>query len=227
MNYFIFKGIDSRNFNNLIVNELPAIVKAAPKVETFEVDGRNGSLTVNTGAYASIVKSVQCTIKNLDNIDNIFKWLNGVGDVIFSNQPDRYFKAKIINNIPFERVVSTFRTFIIEFECNPESYFINSTKLVFTEQGSFLGSGTTESNPIVTVYGQGNITLYLNDTTITLKNVSDYITINSELYQCYKDETNAGKQMVGYFPTLNPGSNAIIWTGNVEKIEIEPKWVVV
>lgn len=227
MNYFIFKGIDSRNFDNLIVNELPAITKAAPKVETFDIDGRSGTLTINTGAYSSITKQVQCTLMNLDNIDEIFKWLDGAGEITFSNQPDRFFKAKIINNIPFERVIYTFRSFVIEFECNPEAYYFNSSTLTFTEPCDFLGSGTTESNPIIKIYGDGNIELTINDLDLLLKNVSDYIIINSSLYQCTKDGVNAGKQMEGFFPTLKPNINSISWTGTVEKIEIEPNWIVV
>lgn len=225
MNYFIFKGIDSRQFGNLIVNELPSIIKAAPKVDKYEVDGRSGSLNVSSGAYSSIVKSVQCTLLDLSNVDEVLKWLDGTGEVIFSNQPDKYFKASIVNQISLDRVLYQFRSFIVEFECDPEAYHVNESKLEFTEPSTFLGKGSKNSSPIITVFGDGDIELNINNKIISLLGVDGHLTIDSFLYQVHKDKVNQGKKMIGYFPTLTPGVNTISWTGNIKKILIEPNWI--
>ena len=80
------------------------------------MQGRDGFLTQDNGSYKSVVKSVECTMKDLERIDFICSWLTGSGEVTFSNEPTKVYKATIINQIEFERVVATFHSFIIQFE---------------------------------------------------------------------------------------------------------------
>ena len=84
--------------------------------------------------------------------------------------------------------------------------------------------GTVHSEPIITVYGSGEITLMVGQFIVELADFEGSITINSELQEAYSRITSMNSSMSGGFPLLVPGNNAISWTGDVTRIEIEPNW---
>lgn len=47
--------------------------------------------------------------------------------------------------------------------------------------------------------------------------------IDSEEQEAYKDTILKNRLMQGVFPKLQIGSNTITWTGDLTKIEIEPR----
>lgn len=218
--FFIWNGIKS---DDLIINKLPNVIKAAKDITKTEVQGRDGFLTQDNGSYKSVVKSVECTMKDLERIDFICSWLTGSGEVTFSNEPTKVYKATIINQIEFERVVATFHSFIIQFECQPHKYDIDNELITLLTSGSVYNAGTT-CKPIIKIYGTGAIDLTINSTIINLTNVDGYVTIDSDLIDCYKDAELKNNYMNGDFPELVNGTNNISWTGSVSRIEIIPNW---
>lgn len=218
--FFIWNGIKS---DDLIINKLPNVIKAAKDITKTEVQGRDGFLTQDNGSYKSVVKSVECTMKDLERIDFICSWLTGSGEVTFSNEPTKVYKATIINQIEFERVVATFHSFIIQFDCQPHKYDIDNELITLLTSGSVYNAGTT-CKPIIKIYGTGAIDLTINSTIINLTNVDGYVTIDSDLIDCYKDAELKNNYMNGDFPELVNGTNNISWTGSVSRIEIIPNW---
>jgi len=223
--YFIFNNISSEDY--LMVNTLPSIIKAQKDIEKIEIVGRDGFLTKDNGAYKGILKTVECTIMDLDNIDYICSWLDGSSDVIFSNEPDKIYKATIINQIEFKKVAVTFHTFIIQFDCQPHGYSIDNSIITLTSAGTIYNSGSANSKPIIKVFGTGAITLTVNGNIVNLTNIVDYVTINSDLMDCYKDTLLKNNDMSGEFPIIISGNNTISWIGNVTKVEItlNSRWI--
>lgn len=224
MEYFIFKGIDSSPL--LIINKLPPIIIPDRNVEKIEVPGRNGFLTEDDGTYQGIIKPVECTIRDLSQIDFICSWLTGSGDVIFSNQPDRLFKATIINKIEFSKVAHTFHKFLIQFDCQPHPLMLDNALIALTAPTTLFNPGTAYSEPIIKIYGTGDITLTINSNNIYLYNVADYVTIDGVLGDVLKDtglKNNDASFDWDKF-LLQIGENTISWTGTVTKIEITPNW---
>ena len=82
--YFIFNGVSSADY--LIINTLPSVFKPEKDITKIEIPGRDGFLTNDLGSYKSILKTVECTIKDLSQIDYICSWLTGSGDIVFSNE---------------------------------------------------------------------------------------------------------------------------------------------
>jgi phage-related protein len=220
--YFIWKGINSLD-KNIIVNKLPDHERPDANIEKKPVPGRDGFLTEDYGTYQGTVKPCECSLDNGD-ADDICSWLTGSGDVIFSNKPDKIYKAVIINKVPFKKVIPIFHNFIIQFDCQPHANSINNDLITLTSPGTIFNPGTANSEPIVKVYGSGNITLTINGININLYNVVDYVTIDTFLQDAYKDTVLKNNDMAGDFPELIPGSNIITWTGSVSKIEITPNW---
>jgi len=217
--YFIFNNISSVNY--LMVNKLPNIIKAEKDIEKIEIQGRDGFLTQDYGSYKGTIKTVECTIFDLNDIGFICNWLDGNSDVIFSNEPNKIYKATIINQIPFSKIAVQFHSFIIQFDCQPHKYSaINNLITLATSPATIVNTGTAPSNPIIKVFGSDTINLTINSKTIVLTNVVDYVTIDSDLMDCYKDTVLKNNFMSGDLPQLIVGNNTFSWSGTVTKIEV-------
>ena len=220
--YFIFKNISSEDY--LMVNKLPPILKAQKNIEKIEIEGRDGFLTIDKNSYKGIPKPIECTIMDLEQLDFICNWLDGTGEVIFSNEPDKIYKATIINQIEFKKIAWVFHSLLIQFDCQPHKYSITNEIITLKSAGTLYNSGGTISKPIIVIYGTGNITLMINSQTIKLTNIDGYVTINSDLMDCYKDTLLKNNNMDGDFPVLEIGENHISWSGTVTRVEITPNW---
>ena len=220
--YFIFNNIDSKDY--LIINKLPSIFKAERNIEKIEIEGRDGFLTIDDETYKGTIKSVECTIKDLKDIDFICSWLDGGGEVIFSNEPEKIYKAVIINQIEFKKVFVKIHSFLIQFEVQPHKYSIGNEIITLEATGTIFNSGSANSRPIIKVFGSGAITLTVNGLNVVLTNVVDYVTIDSNLEDAFKDLVYKNTDMQGEFPLLKVGNNNISFAGSVTKIEITPNW---
>ena len=80
------------------------------------------------------------------------------------------------------------------------------------------------SEPVITVYGTGDITLMVGTVIVELEGVSGSVTLDSELQESYTGTTSMNSAMSGEFPLLKPGMNAISWSGEVTKVEVKPNW---
>jgi len=221
--FFIFKNIDSRDMG-VIVNKLPSITKPEKQIEKIEIEGRDGFLTVDHGGYQGTVKTVECTLDNGD-INQICAWLDGSGEVIFSNEDDKVYKAVIINQISLDKIIPILHTFLIQFECQPHKYSVNNDVITLNSTPATINNlNSALSKPIIKVYGTGAIELTVNSNVIHLTNIVDYVTIDSEMVDCYKDSQLMNNNMLGEFPILEIGTNSISWIGTVTKIEIIPNW---
>ena len=58
-----------------------------------------------------------------------------------------------------------------------------------------------------------------------LSGVDEYIEIDSELMNCFKDTVLKNNAVTGEgFPVLKPGENTIACAGNVRRVEVIPRW---
>lgn len=221
--YFIYNNISSSDMG-VLVNKLPPITKAPRDMEKIVIPGRDGHLTQDFETYGSTIKTVECTLWDIADIDQVIAWLDGSGEVIFSDQDDRKYQASIINKIPFSYFVQSIRKFIVIFDCQPFALMLDNPLIMLTVQGSIYGAGTYKSKPLITVYGSGTIDLTVNSTVIHLTNVVEHVTIDSTLMDAYKGAVLKNGDMLGEFPELIIGENAISWVGTVTKVEITPNW---
>jgi phage-related protein len=120
MNYIIWQGRDSRDIKGLVISELPPISKPQMRIAETVVDGVDGSRLEELG-YASYDKAMLIGITPQADINEVIKFFSGKGDVVFSNEPDKYYKAHIVNQIDYTRLVR-FRTATVTFRVQPFKY---------------------------------------------------------------------------------------------------------
>ena len=226
--YFIWNGVDCRT-KGIHVSELPPITIPLERSKQTNVPGRPGSLTQLEGddVYDDMILTATCFISDPTQIPAIAAWLKGNGTVTFANRTGGYYKARIANQIPFEKVLrgNPHCSFAVNFRCYPFWYQENVSDVTITTSGDTVTNpGSVYSEPLITVYGSGNITLMVGTTIVELTNVSSSIVLDCALKEAYKGTTLMNDHMSGDFPVLKPGLNAVSWSGNVTRIVIKPNW---
>ncbi|MDE6357311.1 MAG: phage tail family protein [Eubacteriales bacterium] len=228
--YFIFKGQKSTDFG-IEISKLPDIIKPERNIQTVTIPGRNNSLYIDENTYNSYSLNFECVInpfaKNKQNIDSIIEWLNGFGELIISTEKDKIYNAVIKNSIPFSDTIGLFPKFPIIFEVQPLKKSVNfrNETMEITKKTIINNIGTVDSLPTITIFGSGDITLKINDEEFLIKSINQYITIDSEFLEVYKNEENQNNKYNNFdFPKFKQGKNTIDFVGNVNKIIVTPNW---
>lgn len=224
--WFTFKGIDSREMG-VIVTAMPETVRAERRIESITVAGRNGSLHTDEGVYESYDRTMECALIKRAKLDEITAWLVGSGGMTFSTEPDKVYRVTIANKISIAQMMRVFQKFQVVMDTQPFKYSVNAAgdALELTAPTTIRNSGTVYSEPLITVYGSGDITLTVNGADFPLYGVQESITIDSEMMEVFKDNANQNGKYGGVeFPRFEVGKNEISWTGNVSKIKIQPRW---
>lgn len=227
---FEFAGKNSYLDFDIHVEKRPTMPSPKRRVSYLTVPGRNGSLRYDENAFEDITLAVECGIIGdvYSKIDEIRAWLLGSGEnsLSFSFQNDKCYLAQVVNSIDFEVSLRRIGKFIVVFNCRPFKYATNNAPVTITSSGTnLINTGTLMSEPIIEVFGSGDITLQINKQSVTLIGVSGKIILNSVLQDAYDDMLqNQNSKMRGEFFDLQVGNNYISWTGNVTKLVITPNW---
>jgi phage-related protein len=225
MNKIIFKDIESSEIKGLLICELPPITKPKMRVQETEINGVDGSLIEELG-YETYDKTLKIALRGNYDIDEVIKYFSGSGNVTFSNEDDKYYKATIINQIDYERLLR-FKEANVVFRVQPFKYALNETITTLTSSGSSVfNNGLELSKPIIKIKGTGTITLSINNLQVfsyAFPTDENEVVIDSEKQDAYLGSVLKNRNMIGDFPILESGSNLITWEGAIEKIEINPK----
>lgn len=123
--FFDFKGVRSTSLG-VRVMEFPPLMLPEERVEFKPALGRSGSLTIldGEGVYEDILLQISTFIENLTQLNNISTWLRGSGVLVLGNDPTRYYKARLVNQIDIRRIVrgELHRAFSMIFRCQPYRY---------------------------------------------------------------------------------------------------------
>ena len=228
LDYFLWNGVDCRQYGILVLKQ-PDITIPAERVTFTDVPGRPGSLATLQGedVYDDMILSAECIISDTSRINEIARYLTGSGTVTFANRPGGYYKARIVNQISFEKILrgNPHRSFVVNFRCYPFFFAENVADITITVSGTTITNpGSVYSEPILTVYGSGDITLMVGTTVVELEGISGSIVLDCALKEAYSGSTLMNGHMSGDFPVLRPGTNAVSWTGAVTRVVVRPNW---
>jgi len=225
--WFEWNGVRCTDYG-IRVTELPPITLPSERVSFVDVPGRSGSLTKNEGddVYEDLLLTATCIIQNTERMDEIATFLKGSGKVSFANREEGFYYARIVNQIPFDVILrgNPHRRFAVNFRCKPFFYLDDSPTYSLTHSTFLTNPGAVHSEPVITVYGSGDITLMVGMSIIELSGVNGSITLDTPLMEAYNNGISANRQMSGDFPTLGTGATAVSWTGNVSRVTVQPNW---
>ena len=217
----VFNNLNSSKDLGLAITDMANIPVANETIEMV-----NGYI-IRTGEYLPIELPITFRSKNLKNIidrqEEILDWLYNVKDnkLILSFMPNRYYIVKnvVVDNI--SRDFDKYNTISVTFTLEPFKYDIYDKTMILTISEKIYYMGNAKGKPKLKIYGSGNIELTINSETIQIKNIDEYVELDSKFLLCLnKNQQSKSRDMSGGFPILTKGINNISWTGNVTKIEL-------
>lgn len=233
-NYLELNGVNSNTIQGLLIQELPPITKPKIRTNIEEIDGRNGDIITELG-YSAYDKSVSIGLYGDFDIDQVISYFNSSGQVVFSNEPDKYYNYTILAQIDFNRLIR-FRTATVKFHVQPFKYSQEDNSKTFTiSEGTtsiqIRNAGNIYSKPVLTITGTGNLGIYLNGVqifAIALGSLTQII-IDTNNMNAYLGETLLNRIVTGDYNNfqLNSGLNTISWSGDISQIQIDnySRWI--
>lgn len=212
---------------NLFLENYPSLPIANEEFEEVRVEGRNGSLYINKGTYED--KKITFTFTMLSqridiDFERVYEWFTEIQDnrLVFGRE-DRCYKVKKILFGNLEKEFRSIGEFDVTFLCEPFMQDLDSTNYeITTNNFTFNYEGNAPSEPLIRIYGSGNIQLTINGENMVISNVTDYIEIDSKLLQVRNsDGTSKDNDTQGDFPLFSKGNNTISYVGTITKIVIE------
>ena len=223
----IFFNHESSLGLNLKMTNYPSVPSINEEYDIIDVEGRNGSLYVNKGTYRDISLTFLFTFESSDihvSLDKVKEWLLDYSDNrLWYGREDRVFRVKKVIFGDFQQEFITFGDIKIQFICEPFLYDESSVSLQLRESNTAVYySGTIPCDTLFKIYARGNIQLTVDNETMVISNVMDYVEIDIKLFQVRNaDGTSKDYDVVGNFVKLSKGHNNISWIGEIELIELE------
>lgn len=224
--YILLNGVSNKSLG-LSLTSRPEIPSAEQNVEYINVEGRHGSL-VKKGSYGDITipmefsfLGIRMTVKSL--VREIKRWILNKTELIFSDDPGFYYQVKNIVVNSTVNDIDIYGRVAIDFVCSPFLYE-KINPITLNEPTDLINPGTIESEPLIKVFGTGDVSITVNGNVIKLNGMADYMTIDSELEEAHRNGYSRNSNMVGSFPVFEMGENVISWSEGVTKIVVEPRW---
>lgn len=175
----------------------------------------SGSYTLN--ALARGTNPSVCSIRLInDSIENSF----GNTDIALVNDSTESISATLTET-------ETYNYIYFYIESGTEVNFTLDLQLLNDNSSgsiSIRNAGNYFSRPTITIYGSGNINLYLNNLQIFEISFGSYssITINTTQMEAYNGSTLLNRNVTGNYDNfkLNIGNNNISWDGKITQIKI-------
>ena len=215
---------------------LPVRYHPAERGKLVEVPGRDGYLWAADGAFDNVLTRVQCQTADDADMAVVSAWLRGAGELRFSDDPDRFYRARVTKEFSQSAAMNRFvnQAFTVTFDCQPFLYHVEAEDgddaEITTSPHTLTNPGTYESAPRIKITGTGTAVLTIGTQIVEVDDLGGGIIIDSELGECFDlTETQLKNSVVTLmdddFPTLAPGANIISWTGTgVTKVTVTPRW---
>lgn len=168
--YIIINGVSSKTINGLLIQSLPPITKPQMRTTTEEIAGRDGDIVTTTG-YKAYDKTLSVGLYGNYNVDEVIDYLTQSGEIVFSNELDKYYKFAAYSSVDYEKLCR-FKTAEVQYHVQPFKYDYlartyeannSNTRGVAVDLEN---KGNTISKPVITITGTGIIRLYINNVMI-------------------------------------------------------------
>lgn len=120
MSWICLNGTMSTTVQGLLIQTLPPISKPLMRTMIEEIDGRDGDIVTKLG-YSAYDKELTIGLYGNYDIDEVISFFNSEGEVIFSNEPDKFYRYQILDQIDFEHLLR-FKTATVVFHVQPFKY---------------------------------------------------------------------------------------------------------
>ncbi len=240
MSYFIYNGVNSLDMGLRIQRKN---VFSAPKrdLNFKSINGRNGDLILSNNRYENVDVSytvfiVAKSISELaDKLTAIKQWLYSSSDSyarLEDSYDAKFFRQAVFSKaLDIEDELNKVGVFTINFSCKPFKYAKSGEEEITTSNIDFVIENpyAFDSLPYIKITGSGMIRFAVqnskDNSVWLLKDVDEYIEIDSEQMNFYKGNTLKNDTVQGDgFPIFVGGNNRIVVIGGISEIKIIPRW---
>ena len=206
-------------------------------VKIVSIPGRNGDLIIDQGRYLNIPVNYPISIarnfpENAEAFRAFLGTLRGYNRIVDGYHPDHYRLGCFTG--PVEYAVGTLCRHgeaVLKFTCKPQRFLISGESAQTFRSAGKISNPTAEiALPLITVYGSGAGKVTVGGITVEILELTDQITLDCESMNAYRQvgdaaaENKNGSIHAPDFPALQPGDNAVSWTGGISRVEITPRW---
>lgn len=229
MNEVIINGVSSNEIRGLLIQELPPIIQPGKRIYQETVDGRAGDIITDLG-YDAYDKEMRIGLYRDYDIDTIVRYFSSEGTIIFSNEPGKLYDFKIFDRVDYERLVR-YRTANVIIHCQPYKHMADEPSIITTDtEFTIRNRGNITAQPRITVYGSGQVDLYLDDIQMLTFNVdAEYITLDFEEMNAYMGGILKNRQVTGDMSAfhLPIGESVLRFDGTVTEVQVERynRWI--
>lgn len=218
-----FKGDTGKN-HGVLLYDYAQFSGGQKSYITSQVSGMLGEL-VGMDDYKTNL-TISCTFSVISgefmpSIRDLKKWLTGTGRLIFSDDPDVFYKVWKVDCGDIARELRYYGQFTVKFTCTPYQFLVSGQRsLAKVTYNSY-----SLSRPIYTVTGSGNCTLTVNGKTFTGV-VNGTLTIDTERQIAYNAEgINQSNLMNGEYEGLYfPSGPVSVSASEGFALSIIPNW---
>lgn len=230
LNFFTYNGKCSRDFGIYISGENTF---NAPErdVESIEVPGRNGNLIISRNRFKNISVSYPFFIRRdfQKNVRGARAWLlssDQYAKLEDTYDPEFYRMARFSGPLDFDmRFLNYSGEATLTFDCKPQRWRKNGERTLLFNKKTTLYNDLFPALPLIKINGTGAGNLYVGEYTVKILELEDYIMLDSDLQDAYRDTQNKNNTIATEaFPVLKPGESTISWDGGIESVEITPRW---
>lgn len=221
MSTITFKNVVSSDIG-IMINRVVVPPSSQEDYQMISIPGRQEPLRSDLKTRQPIMITAEATIVEDNMLRQIYSTFQGVGQLIISTEPDKYYNASAQVITP-DNIVRYMNKITLGFECQPFAYAVDNEPIDLKNEGLNTASieigGSYYCQPIYQITGSGNITLSVNSASLfTLYNVDGYVTVDTALMMCHKNGLHIKSS--GKLPFMSPGTNYLSWSSNVTKMEV-------
>lgn len=230
-NYLLFNGKDSRDFKVYISGQ-GTFGAPARDYDVRQVPGRSGDLVMGGDRLQNAEVTYQAFIykdfrENLQALRSYLLSCIGYCRLEDTYHPDEYRMALYRGGMaPDVLPRNQAGQFEITFEVQPQRWLKSGEQaVILTKTGVIYNPTVFESQPLLRVYGAGQVGIGSQTITITAADV--YTDIDCRIMEAYKGTVwkNDKIELSGNdFPTLARGANNITLGSGITRVEITPRW---
>jgi len=227
----------------LIVQEKKAFSAPARDVTSQPVPGRSGNLILDNGRYENRQQPYTCAITpwhadgNVDlaaaagRLKSILMRDSNYFELRDDYTPGAFYRASYHSALDIEEILTQTGKVPLMFDCEPYMLMdIGQQPINVTASPTTIVNPEEYSSlPKITIFGSGDVDITITNSAgnnaVHLVGIASGTVIDSELMEAFQGDASVNSKMLTPdFPVFTPGGNMVQWTGNVQKLEIIPRW---
>lgn len=186
------------------------------KLVITESDNFDDDYVYRPGTYRGDERTIEMVVRNI-KLAQVENALNQANRIVLDKEPNFYREFYIKGAIEYRYPHPEYTHLIVPIYIKAYRYGLNSNSVDITNKTArtVTNRGNVPAAPIITIYGQGNVTFSINGEHHNLKACTGHYRIDcrngkQNVYDEAGNPKNITSDYDGDFPTLNVGNNNVV-----------------